>query len=98
MNIWSVCSTKELAVDTSDPKQMSEELIASTHVFPSHFTFKAVGPADEVFLQDVLAAAHSAVKDPGHVQHRVRHSENGRHASITLDVLMENAKEVMVLY
>lgn len=78
--------------------KISEELLEKTHQFPTKYMLKIVGPADEAFVESVVSAAKAHVKNPDFVDHTVRHSGSGKHASVTLEVKVATAREVVLLY
>lgn len=81
-----------------DQKQDPVELLESTHSFPSIFRIKVIGDAKDDFEGRVLAAVRAEVSGVSEVEHSIRNTAGGRHMSLTLDVNVQSAKQVMAIY
>lgn len=74
------------------------ELLKRTHIFPGHYTFKAVGKVDLHFADRLVAAVRDELdleKDPP-VKRRL--SGSGQHCSVTLELRVQSAEEVHAIY
>ena len=80
-----------------DPRP-SLELLDSAHVFPGVYKFKAIGDGANHFEERVISAVRSEVGDQAAIAHTVRSTKGGRHVSLTLDVDVQNAEQVHLIY
>ena len=89
----------EPLVTTPDtPAQTTVELLEATHDFPCHYHFKAIGRNDELFIETVVQQVRVALGmefDPPVV---VQQSSGGKHASVSVTLLVENAAQVVAVY
>jgi uncharacterized protein len=71
------------------------EMLRQTHAFPGPYSLKAIGKANHDFRQRVLDAvkAELGVEPP----HEVRETPGGRHVSVSLDLSVESAEQVLAL-
>ena len=71
------------------------EMLRQTHTFPGPYSLKAIGKANHDFRQRVLDAvrAELGVEPP----HEVRETPGGRHVSVSLDLSVESAEQVLAL-
>jgi putative lipoic acid-binding regulatory protein len=75
----------------------SVELLESTHTFPCSYTFKAIGPNEQSFV-DASRACAVLVAGEARVEVRYRVSSAGNHGSVTLEVHVEAAAQVHAIY
>jgi putative lipoic acid-binding regulatory protein len=76
----------------------SLEVLKATHDFPTLYTFKAIGKADEAFHTRVLVGVKEVLgfdEDPTHL---VRESQGGRHVAITIEVRLATPEEIQAVY
>jgi putative lipoic acid-binding regulatory protein len=74
------------------------ELLQQTHRFPGPFTFKAIGRVGNGFAARVVAAVRDELGDAQDPPFRLRESAGGRHVSVTVEPLVQNAEEVLAVY
>jgi hypothetical protein len=80
--------------------QEALKLLEQHHQFPSQYMFKVIGFAGPEFMAAVRAAAESVLgvlEDPGR-QLRCRPSSGGRYLSVTLEVMVADAPQVLAIY
>jgi putative lipoic acid-binding regulatory protein len=75
-----------------------EELLEANHSFPGTYVFKAVGSTANGFAARVVAAVREELELAVDPQHSLRHTAAGRHVSVTLEVEMESAGQVLAVY
>jgi len=80
-----------------DPRP-SLELLESTHTFPGVYQIKAIGSASGGFQERVLDVVRAELDSVARVGHSVRTTPDGRHIALTLDVNVESAEQVRVIY
>lgn len=76
----------------------SVELLESNHSFPGVYRIKAIGRADGDFPGRVLRAVERRVAAASDVDHALRETQGGRHVSVTLDVSVTSAEQVLAIY
>ncbi len=76
----------------------SEDLLESSHSFPGNYQIKAIGSADNGFVDRVIEAVSSELATPSELDHTVRATPNGRHVSLTLEMYVQNAQQVRNIY
>ena len=74
------------------------ELLETTHRFPGGYTIKVIGRADDDFADRVVAVARERLGRPGDVQTTCRATPHGRHVSVTVQLSVITADEVLVVY
>jgi putative lipoic acid-binding regulatory protein len=81
---------------TPQPAPDPLELLRQTHTFPGPYALKAIGDAKHDFRQRVLDAvkAELGVEPP----HEVRETPGGRHVSVTLNLSVDSAEQVLALH
>ena len=65
--------------------------------FPCHFDFKAFGPADDVFFDDVVAAVGRVVPI-GLDATKTRISSGGRYQAVSVCVHLHNSTQLKEIY
>lgn len=81
----------------SEP-QTSRELLESTHEFPCQYMIKAIGKAENDFQFRVVAAVREALAWEFDPPCETRETAGGKHISVTFDLPMQNADEVLRTY
>jgi putative lipoic acid-binding regulatory protein len=76
----------------------SEDLLESHHAFPGVYHIKAIGSLDDDFPARVVAAALTELAGPSEIEHVVRETKGGRHASVSLDITVQSAEQVRAIY
>lgn len=76
----------------------SLELLEATHQFPGTYRIKAIGSAGGDFVERVVAAASGELAGPEVLTYSVRQSGGGRHAAVTLDMMVQTAEQVRAIY
>ena len=76
----------------------SIELLNSTHEFPTTYTMKVIGRADDDFAARVVAAARDELDLSIEIPYRTRKTSGGRHVSVTLELKMQSAEQVLMIY
>ena len=76
----------------------SLELLESVHPFPGTYQIKAIGNAEGGFVERVVEAVQDELPTASDLDYSVRLTENGRHASITLDMAVQTADQVRAIY
>lgn len=76
------------------PQRVDPELLLD---FPCHFDFKAFGPADEGFRNDVLAAV-SRVVPVSLDATKTRISSGGRYQAVSICVHLHNGSQLKEIY
>jgi putative lipoic acid-binding regulatory protein len=79
-------------------RDQARDLIESVHQFPGIYVIKAIGHAVDDFVPRVLTAARESLGRHDDVQHTVRVTPQGNHVSVTLEVTVVTAEEVIRLY
>jgi len=74
------------------------DLLARTHDFPTFYTIKAIGASASDFVSRVLLAARHSLEREVHLRHSVRSTTRGEHVAVTLDIMVQNADEVLEVY
>ncbi len=74
------------------------ELLESTHRFPGAYTIKAIGQAEEGFVDRIVAAAQQGLERASDVQFSVRSTPQGAHVAVTLELSVLSADEVIAVY
>lgn len=75
------------------------EILEKHHDFPGPYMFKAIGYAADGFVEDVHKAAETVLGDIDfETEVRVRPSSGGKYQSVTLDVDVDGAEQVLAVY
>jgi uncharacterized protein len=74
------------------------ELLESTHLFPGVYKIKAIGRADDDFESRVVEAVCSHLPARSDLDYSVRTTPGGRHVAVTLDISVQTAEQVRVIY
>jgi putative lipoic acid-binding regulatory protein len=74
------------------------ELLKANHTFPGPYVFKIIGLNENNFLDRVLRAAQLELGSLQIPTHTSRVAEGGRHISVTLELIAEDAEQVLSLY
>lgn len=78
--------------------ERARELLNNTHAFPCAYVVKAIGLAAEGFVERIVVAARGTLTRAEAVRHSVRHTPDGQHASVTLELNVDSPDEVMAVY
>ena len=76
----------------------SEDLLHSVHPFPGTYQIKAIGTAEDDFVGRVVEAVVAELATPGELEHSVRVTPGGRHVSLTMDMTVQSAEQVRMIY
>lgn len=74
------------------------ELLESVHEFPCVYSFKIIATNDEALLKNIVLAIQTILKLENTPQYSTRISKSGKHASLTLDIMLQKAQEVHLVY
>ncbi len=80
-------------------REEARSLLAQFHQFPGEYTFKAIGFAGEGFSDDLSRAAAEVLGEecpPPRLS--CRPSRGGRFLSVTLEVGVDDAEQVLAIY
>lgn len=80
------------------PKLPDIELLKEMHEFPTMFVFKAIGDFHDDFASDILNQVVFAVGSSREVEHTLRMSAAGNHASVSLKVMCHTPHDVHAVY
>jgi putative lipoic acid-binding regulatory protein len=78
-------------------KEISTELLKSTHDFPTRYDFKVIGTGEN-FEEDSWNAISGELENPELAVRSVRFSKEKKHISVTLNVIVKTPEEVNALY
>ena len=73
-------------------------LLESTHTFPGPYVFKVIGRTDLNFVARAVAAVRDELGDDADPPYRVRESAGGRHTAVTLEPVVQTARQVLAVY
>ncbi len=76
------------------PQRIDPDLLID---FPCHYDFKAFGPADAAFFEDVVAAVREVVPVSLDAT-RTRVSSGGRYQSVSVCVHLHNSEQLKQIY
>jgi putative lipoic acid-binding regulatory protein len=76
----------------------SIELLEAGHVFPGPYMFKVIGRSENGFVGRTVAAVRDALAAEVDPPYTVRETSAGRHVSVTLEVEVRTAKDVLAVY
>jgi putative lipoic acid-binding regulatory protein len=76
----------------------SIELLEETHTFPGPYMFKVIGRVDDGFVARVVAAVRDELEEATDPPYKLRHTQNGRHVSVTLEPQVESVFQVLAVY
>lgn len=74
------------------------ELLESVHSFPGVYQIRAIGLAADAFTDRVVGAASAELAGPSEVDYSERFTPDGRHVSVTLDLTVQSAEQVLAVY
>lgn len=74
------------------------ELLESVHSFPGPYTFKIITQNDSTVQAAVAAEVQKSLSLPSLPEFSTRTSENGKHASLTLEITLQKAEDVHTVY
>jgi putative lipoic acid-binding regulatory protein len=73
-------------------------LLESTHTFPGPYIFKVIGKTDLGFVARTVAAVREELGEDADPPYRVRESVGGRHTAVTLEPVVQTARQVLAIY
>ena len=76
----------------------SIELLEAAHRFPGPYMFKVIGKADNGFAARTVAAVRQEMAAEVDPHFRLRATPGGRHVSVTLELTVESAEQVLAVY
>ncbi len=74
------------------------ENLEEAHSFPGPYTLKVIGTNDASFIARVLRVARETLELSSDPDHSSRESKSGKHVSVTLELTVESARGVAILY
>jgi len=74
------------------------DLLNSTHEFPTTYTMKVIGRADDDFVARVVAVVRDELGPVIEIPFRTKETSGGRHVSVTLEPEMQSAEQVLAVY
>lgn len=74
------------------------ELLESVHQFPGPYTFKIITQNDPTVHAAVAAEVQKSLSLPSLPEFSTRTSDNGKHASLTLEITLQKAEDVHTVY
>jgi uncharacterized protein len=74
------------------------ELLEAGHEFPGPYMFKVIGRAENGFVGRVVAAVRDALSAAVDPPYTVRETAGGRHVSVTVEVEVQTAEDVLAVY
>ena len=74
------------------------ELLESTHTFPGPYVFKVIGENDPSFSGRVMTAIRAEIPEDREPAMSLRKTASGRHASVTIEPVVDNAEQVLAIY
>jgi putative lipoic acid-binding regulatory protein len=72
--------------------------IEAGHAFPCVYMFKVIGKSGDGFAARAVAAARDEIGADADPPFRVKETPGGRHVSVTLDLPMQTAEQVLDVY
>jgi putative lipoic acid-binding regulatory protein len=76
----------------------SIEMLEAGHHFPGPYMFKVIGRSDNGFVARTVAAVRDELLAEVDPPFRTRETPGGRHVSVTLELTMETAEQVLSVY
>lgn len=76
----------------------SLDLLESTHQFPGTYQIKAIGDSSGAFAERVVATVAEELASEMELDHSIRATRGGRHVAVTLDITVQTAEQVRVIY
>ena len=76
----------------------SIELLEAGHHFPGPYMFKVIGKTDNGFVARTVAAVREEMLAGVDPPFRIKETPNGRHVSVTLELRMQSAQQVLGVY
>ncbi len=73
-------------------------LLEYTHHFPCAFTFKVIGRVENGFAARVVAAIREELASSIDPPFRLRETHGGRHVSVTVEPIVQTARQVLDVY
>ena len=73
-------------------------LLERTHVFPCSYLFKIIGKADNGFVARVVATVREELLSDFDPPFRVREAVGGRHLAVTIEPVVQSARQVVAIY
>jgi uncharacterized protein len=74
------------------------ELLEAVHKFPGPFTFKIIADNNDKTHQVILEALQNTLSLAEKPSHTSRQSESGKHASLTVELQLNKAQDVHLIY
>ena len=74
------------------------ESLEENHRFPGPYQLKVIGENSETFVASILLIVREELRLLYEPRHQLKQTPQGRHVSITLDVTVKNAAQVVALY
>jgi len=76
----------------------SIELLEAGHRFPGPYMFKVIGKTENGFVARTVAAVREEVAAEVDPPFRIKGTPGGRHVSVTLELTMNTAEQVLQVY
>jgi putative lipoic acid-binding regulatory protein len=74
------------------------ELLEANHTFPGPYVFKIIGENKDKFVERVVHETQVELGSLDVPKHSTRLAEGGRHVAVTIEILVEDAPQVLALY
>lgn len=74
------------------------QLIEETHEFPGPFMLKVIGRTGGNFEADLLALAREVLELAADPEHRRKITPNGKHVSLTLELIVQSVGQLERLF
>lgn len=85
-------------MDNPSDHRPSADLLESTHLFPGTYTIKAIGRTEEDFERRIVEVVSACLAAASDLEYSTRATKGGRHVSVTLEVTVQNAEQVRLIY
>jgi uncharacterized protein len=82
----------------AEPQVPPLELLQSVHTFPGTYQIRAIGSVENDFIGRVVALVQGELAGPSEVDYAERFTPDGRHVSVTLDITVQSAEQVLLIY
>jgi putative lipoic acid-binding regulatory protein len=76
----------------------SIDLLESSHTFPGVYQIKVIGNAERDFERRVVEAVTAELPAASDLDYSVRKTPGGRHVALTLDITVQTAEQVRIIY
>ena len=74
------------------------EQLEENHRFPGPYRVKVIGENSDTFVAEILAIVRDELRLLYEPRHELKQTPQGRHVSVTLDLTVKSAAQVVALY